>query len=78
MVGKLDLSGVKSADAAIVNACWNYVCWYFRYDEGKTWEWFETSNPLLKNAKPMDMIIRGKAKQLLKWVAVRLDSGRLD
>jgi hypothetical protein len=72
------LLGAKAADAAMVNACWNYVSWYFRYDERKTWEWFETENPLLKNAKPMDMIIRGKAKQLLKWIAMKIDSGRLD
>jgi len=46
----------------------NLVAEYFQGDAQKTFLWFTTSNPLLGNITPRDMIRFGRYKKLFKFV----------
>lgn len=51
----------------IANIC-NLVAEYFEGDAEKTALWFRTTNPMLGNVSPRDMIRLGRYKRLLKFI----------
>lgn len=46
----------------------NLVAQFFEGDPVKTELWFKTSNPLLGNISPRDMIRSGRSQKLLKFI----------
>jgi len=46
---------------------------YFKDEPGKVGLWLATPNPLLGDAKPINMIWQGREKKLLKFIENQLD-----
>jgi hypothetical protein len=46
----------------------NLVAQFFKGDAGKTALWFKTTNPMLGNITPRDMIRYGRYQKLLKFI----------
>ena len=63
----------------VIEACWNYVHWFFHHDDWKTKLWFSSKNVLLgsKNIRPVDIIFAGREKTLLKFIIRQIDNGRM-
>lgn len=53
----------------------NLVADYFN-DVDKTMLWFQTSNPLLGNVSPADMVKMGRFPKLLRFIQLALDENR--
>lgn len=53
----------------------NLVAGFFK-DKDKTMLWFQTSNPLLGNVSPADMIRMGRFQKLLKFIQIAREENR--
>ena len=61
----------------IANVC-NLVAEFFDGDKQKTVLWFRTSNPMLGDMSPRDMIRFGRHKRLQKFVLAAREQGQRD
>lgn len=48
----------------------------FFCDSKKSWLWWHTNNPVLGNRSPIEMIRRGKQKQVEDFICTSIENGR--
>lgn len=65
---KKEIGKRKSA----VAYCYGKVLEFFKGDQTKTELWFKTSNPLLGNVSPIDMVRLGRFAKLVHFVETSL------
>ena len=55
---------------------WDKVFLFFGGSAQRTWLWFETSNPLLGNISPQQMIEMGREDKLLAFINESLNENK--
>jgi hypothetical protein len=59
-------------ETEVKHACINFIRAYFKNDQSKIDEWFNTPNPLLGGVSPTHMIDRGREKKLWQFITQRM------